>query len=236
VIQDEYVELIQADVDGELPADRRAELAALLLANPEARRLRDELATLAGTLARVSPAEPPAGFTDAVMAALPPATIARRRGSGGARRPVLLRYAAVFVGALLAATIALRFGFDTVPGEDASQLAGTMAPSVAAERSAPADVAQVAIGTGTATVRLYVSPAGRTVEFDLPAGAPVDAVGVEESGRVMTTDLNAMQKIPGGQYALALEGSGQPGKSLNFLFVQAGKPVQRVELEVPAIP
>ena len=40
-LEERQVELIQADIDGELAGADRAELSACLLANPAARQLRD---------------------------------------------------------------------------------------------------------------------------------------------------------------------------------------------------
>ena len=57
---DELQELIQADLDGELSGAGRAELARLLLQDPEARRLHGELRQT-DKLLRDIPGEPPPG-------------------------------------------------------------------------------------------------------------------------------------------------------------------------------
>ena len=43
MIEERHLELIHAELDGELNAEQRAELSRLLLANPEARAFRDQL-------------------------------------------------------------------------------------------------------------------------------------------------------------------------------------------------
>jgi hypothetical protein len=58
MIDQKYLELIQAEIDGELAEHDRAELARFLLANPGARAVRDDLKRLCATLDRVEPVEP----------------------------------------------------------------------------------------------------------------------------------------------------------------------------------
>ena len=56
------LELIHAELDDELDAAGRAELAARLAANPQARLQRDQWQRMAYSLARLAPVEPPAGL------------------------------------------------------------------------------------------------------------------------------------------------------------------------------
>lgn len=60
-------ELIQSDLDGELSAAGRAELARLVLQDPEARRLHDQFRRLDQLLRDIPQAEPPAGLRAAIL-------------------------------------------------------------------------------------------------------------------------------------------------------------------------
>ena len=110
MIEERYLELIHAELDGELTAEQRAELSRLLLANPEARAFRDQLNRLFGELAKLEDVAPPSDLSASVLGALripagpEPSHI---RGRAWYAAPAF-RYAAVFVGGLLAS--ALLFG------------------------------------------------------------------------------------------------------------------------------
>jgi len=95
-------DIIQSDLDGELSAAERAELASLLLQDPQARRLHDEYRKVDTLLRSIPAAEPPPDFQARLLARIP------RPGWSGAGQRVqgdfaLYRIAAVFAGGLLIA-------------------------------------------------------------------------------------------------------------------------------------
>ena len=85
MIEDRHIELINAELDGELTTAERAELSRLLLANPEARALRVELSRLSGALEQLESVAPPSELATSVLSSLSmrrssaPACEARRR-------------------------------------------------------------------------------------------------------------------------------------------------------------
>ena len=94
--------LVQADLDGELSAAERADLARLLLRDPEARRLHSEYRQTDQLLRDIPEAEPPPGLRAAILAG-PGASLPGR--TGDARhwhfgRP-LYRVAAAVLGGIL---------------------------------------------------------------------------------------------------------------------------------------
>ena len=60
-------ELIQADVDGELTASDRSELASFLERSEEARRFREDMLQVARMLSAIPLAEPPAGLRQRIL-------------------------------------------------------------------------------------------------------------------------------------------------------------------------
>ena len=98
-------ELIQRELDGELSVPERADLARLLLQDPEARRLHQEFRRTDVLLHEIPVADPPPGLRAAILAAtsrsLRPAVAGPR-----AYTRSLYRLAAVILGGLLVVGIA----------------------------------------------------------------------------------------------------------------------------------
>jgi anti-sigma factor RsiW len=93
-------ELIQADLDGELSATERADLARLLLQDPEARRLQNEFRKTDRLLRDIAAAEPPPDLRAAILVGSAQSV---RPDSAGRQQygwPVY-RMAAVIIGGLL---------------------------------------------------------------------------------------------------------------------------------------
>lgn len=70
-IDDKYLELINADIDGELDAAGKRELADYLAGNEDAQQAYDELAALCGKLDAVESVEPPQHLKYAILDAVP---------------------------------------------------------------------------------------------------------------------------------------------------------------------
>jgi hypothetical protein len=236
VIDEKYIELIQADVDGELPDVRRAELAAYLLANPEARALRDELKQLCTVLDEIPQEDPPPGLRDSILAAsrIPEAVPARRgRHTPASAWSMGFRYAAVFAGGLLAGAIAIEAGLDRQAGLDPSDAAGTMIAGDPATRSTPVDSAQVALEQIHGSVQLFRSAAIRVLQFDLSASQPIEVAVAYDGREARFSGMGSTGKAGVERYALALDGPGVPGEPITITFLAGGQPIHRDELRVP---
>jgi hypothetical protein len=223
MIEAKYIELIQADVDGELPDGRRAELSRFLLAHPEARALRAELAALAEALGSLALAEPPADLRDRILAALPPPS-RTAQGSGSAGFSIRLRWAAAIAATALLGAVVFRIASDDRSAVDVSNLYGTMAsPGTAA----PVQIDKVAVSTEQVhgTVSLLGSPQARIVEFDLAVNGPIEVVVDHDGERTRVTDL--------GQ-PLVIAGPAVAGAQVTVEVLVPGAPVHRFELGVPA--
>lgn len=142
---DAKLELINAEIDGVLTGLQRAELNRLVLADPAMRALREDLMRTCRDLDALPREELPAGLHEQIMARLPAAESTRaaaQRGIPSLRQPVM-RYAATFVGGLLAATLAYQFGSFGPEQVGAGQLAGTIADAGHAEARMVVDLENV---------------------------------------------------------------------------------------------
>jgi anti-sigma factor RsiW len=209
-------ELIQHDIDGQLSPAERAELARALLENQEARRLRDELGRLDASL-RDLPAEPaPAGLKDIVLESIfgTPRAEETAGPASGRGAAVLFRYAAVFLGGLVVASMAFYLSEPSGPA-DPRDLAGTMAKGtlygdLAADASLEAGASEAATrlyrsgrrvvlelktaGEGPSEVEITYDPATLTVVGVVPG---VGSAGADEpaAGRLRLEGLPGLRRI-----------------------------------------
>ena len=100
--RDQLQALIQADLDGELSVTERADLARLLLQDPEARRLHDEFRRTDQLLRDIVSVEPPHGMRETILSRSPRSSNQLRPGHRQHGWPGY-RVAAVVLGGLLIA-------------------------------------------------------------------------------------------------------------------------------------
>jgi hypothetical protein len=220
-----YVALIHAEIDGELDAGQRAELARQLLADTEARALREDLLTLREMFDAIGQVEPPAHLRANVLRSLPPYSPPRSSLQWPAHR---WRYAALVAGVLGAATLV----YETVqgPGPRSTDVVGT----IAAKR-APVTVDRVTLGAGpvTGSVSLYRDAGGLGLAFELAAGEPVDVLIASDQHTLRVNGLgrssSAAQKT-----IVTLPKSGADGpRTVNLTFLISGREVGRATLTAP---
>jgi hypothetical protein len=221
-----HLALIHAEIDGELDGRQRGELARCLLADPEAKALREDLRRLCTALDALKDVDAPQELRQSILDALPQSTPQRVRSWWSAPR---LRYAALIAGVLAAGTVV----YETVngPRPAASDVAGTMA-----EAGARAMVDTVRLGNGPVSgrVSLYRDSTGLGLEFELVASAPVDAL-VGSHGH--TLRVNGLGGREGrGRTAVALPGFGMRGEAVDVTFLMEGHPVGSATLRAPQGP
>jgi hypothetical protein len=218
-----HLALIHAEIDGELDTRQRGELARWLLADREAKALREDLRRLCTALDALEDVDPPQQLLQSILDALPQSTPSRARSWWSAPR---LRYAALIAGVLAAGTVV----YETVDGPRpaTSDVAGTMAAA-----GAPTTVDTVRLGNGVVSgrVSLYRDSAGLGLKFELVASAPVDVL-VASDGH--TLRVNGLGMGPGGpRTAVALPGFGMGGQAVDVTFLMAGREVGRATLRAP---
>jgi hypothetical protein len=178
MIEERHVELIHAELDGELTPEQRAELSREQLAHPEARALRDQLARLFGALAKLESATPPPELSGSVLSSLGPRVHpeAAHRGRPAWYAGPAFRYAAVFVGGLLASAVLLAPGARHAVGPDVSELVGTIGGNGAAGRGSPVDRVALDLTQVSGAVNSYQLDDQLVVELDLKANEPIEVV------------------------------------------------------------
>ncbi|HEX9773280.1 MAG TPA: hypothetical protein VGA44_07425 [Steroidobacteraceae bacterium] len=224
MIEDRHIDLIHAELDGELTSEQRAELSRVLLANPEARARRDELNRLFGALAKVASVEPPPDLAPSVLQAVGlearevPALAARagfRRAAW--YRPTLLRYAAVFVGGLLASAAVLQLGSGGGANLDVSQLVGTIGGHAGAAPEAPIDRIELDLAQVSGSASSYEVESVVVLELALSARQPVEVVAIQGARSV--------------SFRLAAR-PGAPPEQLLWVAGDAGTRESAIELKV----
>lgn len=205
------LELIHAEIDGELDAAGRAELARWVLADPEGRVLREELRRLCAALDSLPAVEPPEELRSTVLAALPQTYVEPQRSWTPG-----WRYAALVAGVLAAGAVVLQ----TVrgPGPAPSEVAGTMsAPSAKV-----LDTVQLANGPIAGHVSLYREPSGLGLRFDLVGSSPIDVL-VTAGGHALRINGVAATDKPGATTTVALPGFPVDVQTVDLAFLVAGR-------------
>lgn len=238
MIEERYLELIHAEVDGELPDAERAELSRYLLANPEARAFREQLRSVCAALDGIEQVEPPQGLKDSIIQAIAAQGPHGRIVPRPVGRPSLaLRYAAAFAGGLLVSAIAFQIGFESRDGLVLHELVGTMArPGVtgAVERidSIRLDHARL-----RGEVSLYATGTALVLTFDVAPRQDTDVV-VDFGQREERFSWNATEDSRPLRHAVALGEIGQSGRAgevVTIRFLAEGELLHEGVLEVPAV-
>jgi hypothetical protein len=162
--RDQLQELIQADLDGELSVTERADLARLLLRDPEARRLHNEFRQTDQLLRDIAAAEPPPGLRAAILAGPARAAGPGDPGDRQYSRP-LYRIAAVILGGLLIVGLSYLLIDTDVPRSD---LQGSLGAAVGPEPTrliAPQD--HLTIRAEGAEVSASLQRIGQTLRLEL---------------------------------------------------------------------
>jgi anti-sigma factor RsiW len=215
------VELINAEIDGELDEHQRAELARHLLADPTLRSLRDSLRRICVAMDGVAAVDPPERLRSDILQALPPVTAAPVRASASWRPAPAWRYAAMFAGALVAGALLYQVGVGR--GPDPADLAGTMA-GTAARAGVVLDTVHVDLEAVTGQVSLYREGAKLGLDVALTADEPVEVL-VASGGQAL--------RISGPRADVTLPGPGTSGQVVHLSIVVQGRQIGTAQLRVP---
>jgi len=219
--------LIHAELDGDLSSQQRAELARLLLADPQMRALREDLRSLCSRLDAVDQVEPPPQLKDSILNRLPsvPVVTGHRKASYGR-----WRLAAMVAGVLAAASIV----YETVqgPGPAGRETAGTMAADVLTT------VDSVAVGSGPVSGRatLYRDKTGLAIGLEVSAAEPVDILITTAGRSFRINGLGSLGHAGKTRQTVALPGVAMQGQDIELSFLIGARTVSRATLHAPSGP
>ena len=223
MIEEKYVELIHAELDGELPEQCRAELSRYLLANPEARAFREELRQVCAALDAVEQVPPPPGLRESIRDALAAVQPPRRVGHTHVlRAPAKWRYAAAIAGGLIVSAVAFQLGFESREGLRVSDLVGTMAGQAPAAATIPVDSLRIDRDDLSGSVELYEAGPTLLLEFDIASQQPIEVVANFDGRETRFSGNSAGEGKGGRHFAIALEREAGQSSSVGLRFYAAG--------------
>ncbi len=189
-----YMELIQAELDGELNEDQQAELDSLLDESAEARATRKDFRDLAGLLGQIPSRQPPESLRQSILAQIELA---------GRQRPAPSRWAipaAARVAIAFAAGIVVTIGlFRLAPGDigptDTRSLVGSMVRNQALPNEFPRDRLELEFNILRGSVELHRNNNLLMLEFEFDAKGPVN-LALDFAGQGLQFEGFAHQSVP----------------------------------------
>jgi hypothetical protein len=211
-------ELIQAQLDGELSAAERAELARILLQDAGARRLHENYARTERLLREVPAAEPPPGLREAIVAGS--VGTGRRSDTRAPRRwETAQRIAAAVAGGLLIVGLAYVMSDGHAPGTELQgSLQAGRGPEVA---GAEAQESRASVQAEGITVEALLRRDGDRLQLDLHSAAsmPVEVAvmfnpsttsfaGHAAGASLTTADGELVVRLPAGREYTTVDFNG----------------------------
>ncbi len=229
------LELIHAELDGELDAIARAELEQRLESDPLARVQREQLQRMSASLARLPVVEPPAGLRQrwsgprpVASAAVKPSSVARISAQRRWIRPAI----GLAAGAL-AVAIALQWSGVANIEQDTRQMVGTLggAPVTGAQ-----SVDLRAEGL-TGSVALAPASAGWDLMFKLDSAGPVAVSATYEPAalRLMGYEGGSGQPVSASPGKIAFASSGEQHLNLHLQPEEGGQVRIRIQGQEGAV-
>jgi anti-sigma factor RsiW len=169
MIEQRTLELINADLDGELDAGERAELQRRLDSDPEARNMSEQLARIAGSLGRLQPEAPPAGLQGQILQAIQPTAKVLPFRS---RTPQYVRYTMALAAGIAIAVVGIQFSGMSGASLEADQVVGTIGRQAVTPSPMVSQIALQAAGL-KGSVGLSPDQGGWQLVFDIASDQPV---------------------------------------------------------------
>jgi hypothetical protein len=242
------IELIHADIDGEIDAEDKAHLEAFLAGSAEGRALHTEFLALAQSLDALGELDPPAHLKHVLLNAAPARTpTARRPGLWSRLFPApALGYLGIFAaGVLLTLALVDSSEISNRAFDDVTGLVGTVADLEAIGPSLASVVVDQDEVAGTVTLRsrgpLLI------LDFDLSAQESVEIVArysdstiwfngfaqLESSGTSVAAETGLVRLGMDGKrrYAVFLNNPGNRPARIEMQFVAGGEVIHEANME-----
>ena len=243
MIEQRTLDLIHAELDGELHVGDLAELQLRLESDPEARAMREHLVTIAGALGRMPPVAPPAGLQEQILRATRPAANVLPFRS---RRTHFVRYTMALAAGVAIAAVGIQFSGNSLTGLDTGQLVGTIGGQAGTPDPALAEVALQAADL-TGSVGLSPDEGRWQLVFELASRQPVTVTAAYAEAAFRLDGIaggdsgaGAVKATPGhiefvnrGEQRLVLFLEPGAGGPVRISFEGQGKLLQEAVLDVP---
>jgi len=246
-IEQKFIDLINADIDGEIDAAGKSELDAFLAENDGARSMHAELATLCGSIESIEPESPPPHLKHVIMNSVKPTPV--KTEPPGVLESLFasptLKYVGTFAaGVLLTLSILSSDRISNEAFDDVTGLVGTISDPVSGNliNTVAIDDAQVA-----GQVSLRSSGSMLILDFDLVANSPVEIEAdyadrtiwfngfaqLESSGTTISAKTGSVTLAMEGKrrYAVYLQNSGERSVTFNLRFITGGNVVHEASLK-----
>ena len=254
------LELINAEVDGELGPDERAELGSILAASPDLRAAHAELRSLGELLGGLPAQEPPPGLAERIVAQI---RLPERRASAAAGFSLSRLLAGLqpaqaglaFAAGLLMTVVVYELAGPGGHETDLSDMVGTMVADPDAGAGRPLNSATISQAGVSGTVSLSDMGSYLVLNFDLEAAAETEVVvelaeaglsfgGIAHASAGSNADTESFA-VSGGTLRVANQGRqhfmvflrraeelGLKGRSMDFEVSQAGGKAYRGSLQL----
>lgn len=246
-IEQKFVDLINADIDGEIEHADKSELDAFLSENNEARTLRVELATLCESIESIEPESPPPHLKHVIMNSVKPTPV--KTESPGVFESLLassmLKYAGTFAaGVLLTLSILSSDQISNEAFDDVTGLVGTISDPISGT-----SISEISIDTTKVAGQVSLRSSGSMLilDFDLAANGPVEIEAdyadrtiwfngfaqLESSGTSISAKSGSVTLAMEGKrrYAVYLQNSGERSVTFKLRFVAGGEVVHEASLK-----
>lgn len=246
-IEQKFIDLIHADIDGEIMSSDKAELAALLESNAEARALHAELAALCSALDDVDSVDPPPHLRHTIMNSVSqgPEEAPKPRFLDTLFAAPALRYAAVFAAGVFVTISIVNSGqISERAFDDMTPLVGTVADPVNARLESTAMVNETSVA---GQVSLRSAGPLLILDFDLSSREPVDIEAsytdktiwfngfaqLESSGTAISAEAGKVRLGMDGKrrYAVYLHNQGGRGTTVQLRFIANGEVIHETSLD-----
>jgi hypothetical protein len=252
-IEPKYVELMNAELDGEISAAERIDLAEYLEANPNAQTMRAELAELCGALDELAPLDPPPHLKYAILDSLqkPRSTRENHESAGFGWRQLIaapaLRHTVAFAaGAVLTFALISSNQISNQAFDDVTGLVGTISES-APGTSGP-NIIRLTSNEIAGIVSVHSTGSLNVIDFNLAAEGPVEIVAEysdynlwfkgfaqleSDNARILAGQGLVKMHIQGrNRYALYLQHTNDLDATVNFKFYAAGNLIHEADLMI----
>lgn len=246
-IEQKYIDLINADIDGEISSGDKASLETFLSQSSEGRALREALSSLCSSLETVKAEEPPPHLRHVIMSSVNPP--AREPADRGILQSLLaapaLRYAATFAaGVFLTLSLVSSDQISNRAFDDVTGLVGSVADPVNAELVNSLSVSESDIA---GTVSLRKAGTMLILDFDLVSADPIEIEAgysdpsiwfngfaqLESSGTSISAETGRITLGMQGKrrYAVYLHNEGGRETTVNLQFRANGEVVHEASLD-----